>query len=144
MHYERSQLLDVTVDRRTARRMMEIGRERDINRGGYCDARSGCINFWCGPDDRPDCWPAAITQGGLNHPRDYVGAVYFEWEGDDRARLKIDVVPYRLQRDAARRAAVAGERRANEAPVSEVELATALDWVRAKTLDLLAAAQKEM
>lgn len=133
MHYERSQLLEITTDRRTVRRMLEIGHQRDINRGGYCDARSGCVNFWCGPDDRPEGWPADIDGGALNYPRDYVGGVYFEWVGEDRVRLKIDAVPYRLQGGAG-----------GGIPVSEVMLATCLDWVRAKTLDLLAAAQKEM
>lgn len=61
------------------RRLREVPQDQDINRGGFCDARLGAINFWCSPEDQPDDpdWGRAeIVQAALNYPRAYVGAVH--------------------------------------------------------------------
>lgn len=88
--------LDIKVDRPLIRKMLGVGNLFDLNEGGYCDARGGCVNFWCGPDDKPNCWPGNIQRGALKYPRDYVGAVYFNWINDDEAKLVIEADPFRL------------------------------------------------
>lgn len=86
--------LGITLDSQQIRKLLEFGREDDINRGGYCDARSGVVNFWCGPENKPICW-GEPTQGALDYPRDYVGGLY--WTLDDtNTGLCIDLTPYAL------------------------------------------------
>lgn len=87
---------DVHADRRFIRALVGLGNERDVNKGGYCDARSGCVNFWCGPEDKPRLWTEEITQGDLEYPRTYVGGLYWNWSEDDTVTFYIDAQPFDL------------------------------------------------
>ena len=57
-------------------------REFDINASGYADPRGGCINFWVGPDNKPEGYEHPITKAALNHPRNYLGTVAPVWAED--------------------------------------------------------------
>jgi len=72
--------------------LLDAGRKHDINDGGLWDARSGVVNFWCSPEDKPEFWREP-TQGTLNHPRDYVGGVYYD---HDEGQIFISVTPYTM------------------------------------------------
>src|SRR5262249_62215855 len=48
--------LDLAVDREFVQRLLATGRAFDLETGGLSDARSGVINVWCSPDDKPACW----------------------------------------------------------------------------------------
>jgi len=66
------------------RAVLRAARELDLDRGGYWDGRSGAVNAWCGPEDKPAGWPAAveITRGALPHPRSFVASCWLEWPDD--------------------------------------------------------------
>lgn len=87
--------LGVTADRDLIQKILAVGHEFDVDKGGYFDARMGCVNLWCGPEDKPECWPEP-TQGGLNYPRDYVGGVSWDFNDDGKAELYIEVTPFTL------------------------------------------------
>jgi len=119
--------------------VMNEARRRDLNRDGVCDARSGVVNFWCTPDDKPDGWDAEITQGALDFPREYVGGVYFEWDdagGDRRARTYVEAQPYGIARHL-------GSRDADTRVVPAEMFAACLRWVRAKWEELKAQADDD-
>ena len=113
--------LNILVDRTTTRKMIEIGHEFDLNQDGYYDARSGYINIWCGPADKPACWDHQIDQGNLDYPRDYIGSVRWEW-GRDFATLYINADPYALLDDRQ---------------LTEAEWDQLLDWVQEKVMFLV-------
>lgn len=122
--------LGISLERAVVFRLVDAGNGQDINQGGYCDARSGCVNFWCGPDDKPDVWNARITKGALNFPREFVGAVDWEWAEDGQsATLFIETTPYEL-----------GESKKRGEELTEAELRSCLDWVQIKALELVATA----
>jgi hypothetical protein len=66
------------------RAVLRAARELDLNHGGYWDGRSGAVNAWCGPDDKPAGWPAEveITRGALAHPRSFVASCWLQWPDD--------------------------------------------------------------
>ncbi len=68
--------------RETWQKLLRKANELDINKGGYCDTRSGVINFWCGPDNKPDEWIWEIEKHQLDYPREYVGAVTPAWDDE--------------------------------------------------------------
>ncbi len=76
---ELKKTLNILVDRDLVRKILAVGHEFDVNKNGLFDARSGCVNFWCSQEDKPECWDVPILQGGLKFPRDYVGGMYWEW-----------------------------------------------------------------
>jgi hypothetical protein len=67
--------------------VLRAARELDLDRGGYWDGRSGAVNAWCGPDDRPTGWPeeVPIRCGALRHPRAFVASCWLEWPKDEPA-----------------------------------------------------------
>jgi hypothetical protein len=77
-------------------RIRMIGKELDINNGGYFDTRMGAINIWCGPDDKPESWEAEILPADLNYPRCIVGSLEWEWINNE-AQLSLYICPYELQ-----------------------------------------------
>jgi hypothetical protein len=95
------------------------------------DARSGCINLWCSPDDKPACWKRPITRGGLSHPREYVGALGWDWRDDDQAELYVEAAPYDLL-----------ERR-RRPPLADEAWQEILAWLREKALALARLAHLE-
>lgn len=77
-----------------------MGHEFDINKDGLYDARSGAVNFWCSPEDKPTCWNAEIIPGSLNYPRAYVGSVSWDWQDDlTQAELFLEASPYDLKKN---------------------------------------------
>jgi hypothetical protein len=72
-------------------KILKAGRKLDLNNGGYCDVRLRCMNFWCGPDDKPDEWNVPIKQGELNYPRAFVGTLTFEND-----KFYVEISPYEL------------------------------------------------
>lgn len=88
--------LNLRLNSKAIARLLQTGQRHDINRGGLYDARSGCVNIWCSPQDKPSCWDVEIDAGALNYPRSYVGALYWEWEEDELATLRVEVTPYDL------------------------------------------------
>jgi hypothetical protein len=100
MHRPKTEMgksLDISCTQDEIRKILAVGHEFDINKGGYYDARSGCVNFWAGPEDKPTCWDKKILQGALDYPRDYVGGLYWEYnEEKNQFDLYINVTPYCL------------------------------------------------
>jgi hypothetical protein len=61
----RREMLNLTVEREFLQRLLAAGHAFDLEREGLYDARSGLVNIWCSPDDKPPCWDAVITRGGV-------------------------------------------------------------------------------
>jgi len=60
-------------------KMLMVGHSLDLNKGGLYDSRSGAVNVWASPEDKPDGWGnVEILPGGLDYPRALVGTVSFE------------------------------------------------------------------
>jgi hypothetical protein len=93
---EKKVSLNLWVDRDLIRKIISVGKEFDVDNRGLYDARGGCVNFWCSPQDKPACW-GEPTQGSFPEPRDYVGGLYWEWDDTvQRFSLYVDVTPYAL------------------------------------------------
>jgi hypothetical protein len=127
----RRESLNLAVDREFVQRLLATGRAFDLEKGGLYDARSGVVNVWASPDDKPTCWSQPIRRGGLSYPREYVGALAWDWLDDDRAELYVEVAPYALF-----------ERRRRE-PLPEPAWQEVLAWVREKALGLVRLARLE-
>lgn len=85
------------VPEATWTRMMEEAHTRDIDKGGYYDTRTGCINIWCGPDDAPLNWlleKVPMSRGVFPEPREVVGTVKGETIGTGHVQLVLEVSPY--------------------------------------------------
>jgi hypothetical protein len=89
------------------------------------------VNVWASPDDKPACWNKPITRGGLRYPREYVGALAWDWLDDDRAELYVEAAPYALL-----------ERR-RRVPLPEQCWQELLAWLREKALGLVRLARLE-
>ena len=85
-----------TVSILTWRRMLALGRQWDVDKGGLFDARAGCVNLWCSPEDHPSpSWDGVkITQGALAYPRSFLGAIDGEYDLEDTVTLTLEVTPY--------------------------------------------------
>jgi hypothetical protein len=127
----RKESLRITADKDFIRRLLKAGYSFDLEQDGHYDARSGCVNLWCSPDDKPACWDWEITRGGLSHPREYVGALGWEWRDDDHADLYIEAAPTDLLERRPRR------------PLPEQAWQEILAWLREKALALVRLAQLE-
>lgn len=88
--------LDVRLDRKGIERILQTGQRYDIEKGGLYDARSGCVNIWAAPEDKPGCWDTEIEAAGLDYPRSYVGSLDWEWGEADIAELFVEAAPYDL------------------------------------------------
>lgn len=121
----RKESLNIEADRHSLRTLLATAAAFDLERGGLCDARFGLVNFWCAPDDKPDCWDTAITRGALSHPRAYVGALGWDWLEDDRVALHVEADPHDLLDRRPRR------------PLSDAEWADILGWLRRQALALV-------
>jgi hypothetical protein len=60
--------------------LLKKAHDFDLDAGGYADPRSGCINFWVGPDNKPPGYDHPITAGTLDYPREYLGEVFPQWD----------------------------------------------------------------
>lgn len=128
MNNSRTHELDITGNLEIIRRIKEIGRDEDLNNGGLCDVRSGCINFWCSPDDKPECWPDKIEQGCLDYPRAYVGGLYWTWEGDNLAKFYVDITPFEM---------VDPNRNGRIKNLTDEQWDALISWVEEKALELI-------
>jgi len=111
--------------------MLRVGHSLDIDSGGFYDSRSGAINVWASPNDKPDGWEdVEITCGALNYPRSYVGGVLGEYDDNfQTVHLTLDVSPYgRWDKERFR------------SPVTDAEV----EWLRMKVSDLIGLSMKEM
>lgn len=132
-HNERAKDLGIVVDRATVHKILSTGRAFDISSGGMYDARSGVVNFWCSPEDKPTCWDKEILPGDLGHPRDYVGGLYWDWLDDDRVKLRLDATPYQLL-DARRKAL---KPRYGQPVLTDEEWDSVMVWLEAQAQGLL-------
>jgi len=64
-------------------RLLKEAEKRDLSNNGYCDARSGAINFWAGPDDHPEGWRWPFTESALKYPREWLGVIYWKLNGQE-------------------------------------------------------------
>src|SRR5262245_35972823 len=126
----RREVLNVRADRDLLRQLLAAGHAFDLNSGGLYDARSGVINIWCSPDDKPACWDRPISRGGLRHPREYVGSLGWEWQ-EDHADLYVEAAPYALLDTRRHRS------------LSEQDWQEILVWLREKALGLVRLARLE-
>jgi hypothetical protein len=127
----RREILNVRADRNLLRQLLAAGRAWDLNIGGLYDARSGVINIWASPTDKPACWDRPISRGGLRFPREYVGGLGWEWPDDDHAELYVEATPYAL---------LEGRR---QEPLPEESWQEILAWLREKALGLIRLARLE-
>jgi hypothetical protein len=127
----RRETLNLAVDREFVQRLLTTGRAFDLERGGLYDARSGVINIWCSPDDKPACWNSPISRGALTHPRSYAGALGWDWRDDDQSDLYVEAAPYDLLERQPRQ------------PLAERSWKEILAWLREKALDLVRLARLE-
>jgi len=79
------------------KRMLEIAHEKDLNRGGIYDARIAAINLWVAPEDKPSDWTFPITKGALNYPREFLGGIHGEYEGEF-VKLLVHITNYSRER----------------------------------------------
>jgi hypothetical protein len=117
-----------TGDRKLCVKVLAVGREFDVNKAGLYDARSGCVNIWASPEDKPSGWNTVITRGGLKHPRALVGSLGWEWTGDDAVQFVYDVSPYDL---------LPGRSTAGWHLIADDLWASCAAWVQEKSLALL-------
>jgi len=81
------------IDLATWSKMLEIARDYDLNRNGLYDARSGAINIWVSPDDKPVDWNFKITRGALKYPRAFLATIYSKIENDE-VELEVEIANY--------------------------------------------------
>jgi hypothetical protein len=127
----RREVLNVRADRNLLRQLLATGHGFDLERGGLYDARSGVVNVWASPDDKPACWNRPISRGGLRYPREYVGALGWDWRDDDHAELYVEAAPYALLDQRRRK------------PLTEQEWQEILAWLHEKALALIRLARLE-
>jgi hypothetical protein len=83
-------------------KMLQIAHDLDLNKGGVYDARSGAINLWVAPDDKPVDYTWEITKGALNFPRNFLASIYGQFvDGDDNVELYLVIHNY-ARRDFAK------------------------------------------
>jgi len=85
---------EMTISRAEWGALLRHSHALDLNKGAYCDGRMGCINFWCGPENKPSDWPSRIVKKCLKYPRAYVGAVFGDPLSSGRWKLHFDVQAY--------------------------------------------------
>lgn len=108
-------------------RILHVGSQFDINKGGHYDASGGMVvNVWCAPDDKPACWDAPIDCGALDHAREFVGTIRFEELTDGTYRLELEASPYELYHF----------RKRDKKP-TDAELEVCLDWLEVKAQELV-------
>ncbi len=127
MLQRRNRKTNINVPDSLRDRIIRVGSQFDINKGGHYDGSGGMVvNIWCAPDDKPACWDAPIDKGALHYPREFVGTVRFEETADDIYRLELEASPYELY---------SFRPRLNK-PTDE-ELEECLDWIEVKTQELV-------
>ncbi len=68
-----------TIEAKEWRTILEWGYDQDVGRGGMWEPRSGALNLWCSPEDKPSNWEkVSIRPGSFPAPRERVAAFYGE------------------------------------------------------------------
>ena len=90
-----------TVSIQTWRRMLALGHQWDVEKGGLYDSRAGVVNLWVSPEDHPSpSWDGVeTTQGALAYPRSYLGAIDGDYDLKDTVTLTLEVTPYDRKKD---------------------------------------------
>jgi hypothetical protein len=94
--------LGIRANRDLVQKILAVGREFDVEKGGLFESGAGSVQIWCSPDDKPRGWDRPITRGAFPEPRELVGALSWEWTGDDEASLTVEAYPYELLPKGAR------------------------------------------
>ena len=84
-------------------KMLKIAHELDLNKGGICDARSGAINLWVSPEDKPSDYIWEITKGALNYPREYLAGLYGQFVDENTVELYLEITNYARMDEARER-----------------------------------------
>lgn len=128
-------MLKVQTTRKVSEQAFErahrIARKEDIDRGGLYDSRSGAINIWCSPRDKPAGYGYEIRKGALNYPRDYIATITSRRNKPEKCTVRLE-----LQVDPERGGTESLGRRAE--PTNEE-----LKWAREKLDNLMERGKKE-
>ena len=126
MHERRD--LDIVLTRNQLFNLHRTAQAFDLNKGGCFDSRSGCVNCWASPEDKPACFDVPIEQGALKYPRELVGSLYFTWTDDNTVSLWIEQCCYAMSdSDIGRRAR----------KLTPEQIDGLLDWTEAKVQELV-------
>jgi hypothetical protein len=82
------------VSRDVWQRMLEIAHGLDLNKGGIYDARSGAINLWVAPEDKPLDYVWEIRKGALSFPRNFLASIYGQFTEDGDVELYLVIYNY--------------------------------------------------
>jgi len=82
------------VSRIVWQKMLEIAHDFDLDKGGVYDARSGVINLWVAPEDKPSDYTFKITKGALRYPRNFLASIYGEFTEDGTVELYMAIHNY--------------------------------------------------
>jgi hypothetical protein len=96
------EVLGVRASRQLVQKILAVGREFDVEKGGLFESASGGVQIWCSPEDKPRGWDQPITRGAFPEPRELVGCLSWEWTGDDEVTLTVEAYPYELLPSAGR------------------------------------------
>jgi hypothetical protein len=77
------------------RKVLAVGHEFDVDKGGLFDAAGGSVQVWCSSEDKPAGWDRPITRGAFPEPRELVGCLSWDWQ-DEEAALYVEGYPYEL------------------------------------------------
>jgi len=89
-----------SVSRSVWVKMLRIASDLDLDKGGIYDARSGCINIWVSPEDKPEDYNFEINRGRLKYPRNYLATIYANYVNDNKVELYLTITNY-ARRDYA-------------------------------------------
>jgi len=114
--------LNFECDREFVQRLIAVGHEFDVNKNGSYDSRSGAVNIWASPTDKPTCWTQYIMRGALNYPRSYCGTLSWDWDNEiENAKLYVEAWPYDLDPEK----------------LSNKDMECVLEWVEKKAWELI-------
>jgi len=130
---EHQKQLNIKGTREFIARLLATGRAFDVNKDGLYDARSGAINVWCSPTDKPACWTHEITKGDLKYPREYVGGLYWDWLDDNSVQFRLDCTPYQMLEHIKKER----KPRWNAPILTDDEWNEIVGWLERKVLELL-------
>lgn len=119
--------------------IMDIGNNPEM--AALYDARSGCINVWCTPEDNPGGpWENVKMSAGAHcKPSEFVGTITWVW--DDAANniiaLEIDSSAYHLADEMPKKFGNCSQAVAEMAGKTSIYNRTPdLEWVKQKAIEL--------
>jgi hypothetical protein len=126
--------LGVRAGRKLLQKLLAVGSEFDVGNGGLFESGAGSVQIWCSPEDKPLGWDRPITRGAFPEPRELVGALSWDWTGDDEAELTVQAYPYELLPRGGR-----GGDQWQQIP--EETWSAVMDWLKEKAWELVRLAQ---